>query len=60
VLTVTDTQVASHLAAIAQMDLATTPSGGAGLAALMDSAPHHNALGLSDTSRILTFVTEEP
>jgi Threonine dehydratase len=60
---VTLTEAAAE-AALPQLDaagLATTPSGGAGLAALLaaDRAARHD-LGLDGTSRVLAFLSEEP
>ena len=50
-------------AALAPLDaagLATTPSGGAGIAALLAAGPHRDALGLDETSRVLAIVSEAP
>ncbi|KMK66176.1 pyridoxal-phosphate dependent enzyme [Puniceibacterium sp. IMCC21224] len=60
VLTVTDAQVAAVLPDLAALGLGTTPSGAAGLAALLHCAPLCDALDLTTASRVLTFVTEEP
>ncbi|MGY9045640.1 MAG: pyridoxal-phosphate dependent enzyme [Rhodobacterales bacterium] len=58
VVTLSDAEVNGVLGKLAELGLATTPSGGASLAALMLSEPHRDALGLSKTSRVLVFVTE--
>ncbi|MDJ0820440.1 MAG: pyridoxal-phosphate dependent enzyme [Paracoccaceae bacterium] len=58
VMTLSDAQVEAALPGLADLGLATTPSGAASLVAL-----HHAdkaALGLTPGSRVLTFVTEEP
>lgn len=60
ILTLTDAEVEADLPRLADLSLATTPSGGAGLSALMRSQPHRTALGLTEASRVLTFVTEAP
>jgi diaminopropionate ammonia-lyase len=44
----------------ANAGLASTPSGAAGLAALLASGPHRQTLGLTDTSSVLAFLTEIP
>ncbi|KUF10445.1 pyridoxal-phosphate dependent enzyme [Pseudoponticoccus marisrubri] len=54
-VTVTDDAVAAALPALARDGFETTPSGGAGLAALLDGLP-----GLDADSRVLAFVTEMP
>ncbi len=58
--TITEEEAAAALPALAEAGLATTPSGGAGLAALLASQPQRTALGLDAESRVLTFVTEAP
>ncbi len=40
--------------------LPSTPSGAAGLAALAASGPHREALGLTDTSRVMLILSEGP
>jgi len=40
--------------------LASTPSGAAGLAGLLASAPHRGDFGLDDTSRVLLILSEGP
>lgn len=60
-VTIGENEAAAALSVLAEHSLATTGSGGAGLAALLaasDSA--RNALALSDDSRVLAFVTEAP
>ncbi|MFK7752704.1 MAG: pyridoxal-phosphate dependent enzyme [Sedimentitalea sp.] len=44
----------------AEADFASTPSGAAGLAALLASTPHRTALGLNQQSRVLTILSEAP
>mmetsp|Transcript_7280 Transcript_7280/g.12202 ORF Transcript_7280/g.12202 Transcript_7280/m.12202 type:complete len:349 (-) Transcript_7280:2391-3437(-) len=44
----------------AEAGFATTPSGGAGLSALLGSAPHRAALGLDGQSRVLCILSEGP
>ncbi|MFZ5962192.1 pyridoxal-phosphate dependent enzyme [Thalassococcus sp. BH17M4-6] len=61
VFTLTDRAVEDHLPPLADLGMATTPSGGASLAALIcTTAQDREALGLDDGARVLTFVTEEP
>ncbi|MCB4379742.1 pyridoxal-phosphate dependent enzyme [Synechococcus sp. MU1644] len=43
----------------AEVGLASTPSGAAGLSALLASAPYRDALGLTDASRVLLILSEE-
>lgn len=59
-VTLSDDAVARTLPRLAAHDLETTPSGGAGLAALLLSEPHRQALRLNESSRVLAFVTEGP
>lgn len=47
-------------AAAARAGMPSTPSGAAGLAALLQSAPHRDALGLSAQSRVLLILSEGP
>lgn len=58
-LTLSDEVVTGCLPAMADMGLATTASGGAGLAAVLDGAAR-TVLGLDDTSRVLCFLSEVP
>lgn len=46
--------------AAAGADFASTPSGAAGLAALLASTPHRTALGLDETSHVLLILSEGP
>ena len=57
---VTEGEAEAAMAPLAAAGLATTPSGGAGLAALLASGPHREALGLAETSRVLAIVSEAP
>lgn len=57
-VTLTEDEAASALPILAEAGLATTPSGGAGLAALLASAPHRLELGLDRQSRVLCFLSE--
>ena len=45
--------------AAAAAGLLSTPSGAAGIAALLVSGPHRTALNLTDTSRVLCILSEE-
>ncbi|MFD1341979.1 pyridoxal-phosphate dependent enzyme [Litorisediminicola beolgyonensis] len=58
VVLVSDGEVADQMARIADAGLETTPSGGAGLAALLTSDALRDRLGLTASSRALAFVTE--
>lgn len=57
-VTITEDEAASALPILAAAGLATTPSGGAGLAALLASAPYRLELGLDRQSRVLCFLSE--
>ena len=59
-VTLTEDEAAEAMPVLAAAGLETTPSGGAGLAALLASAPHRAALGLDQQSRVLTFLSEGP
>lgn len=59
VVTLSDAQVAAILPDLAALDMATTASGGASVAALLCSGLLRSELGLTSASRVLTFVTEE-
>lgn len=59
VLTLSDAAVDAVLPDIAAEDMATTASGGAGLAAVLHAAPLRSALGLSEDARVLCFVSEQ-
>ncbi|WP_170381333.1 pyridoxal-phosphate dependent enzyme [Ruegeria atlantica] len=56
-LTLTDPQVTKHLSAMASAGIATTASGGAGVAAVMNSDVR-KALGIGPESRVLCFLSE--
>lgn len=58
-LTLSDAAVAATLPALAAAGLATTPSGGAGLAAVLDDAARA-AMGLTPEARVLCFLSEAP
>ena len=51
-------QAGAELAA--ETGLASTPSGAAGLSGLLAAGPHRDAFGLTDTSRVLLFLSEGP
>lgn len=57
-LTITEDEAQTGTGIAAGDDLASTPSGAAGLAALLASAPHRDALHLEESSKALTFLTE--
>ncbi|MDU8910403.1 pyridoxal-phosphate dependent enzyme [Aestuariicoccus sp. MJ-SS9] len=59
-VSLSDAEVEAALPALAAQGMATTPSGGAGLALLMNLDRRREALGIDANSRILTFVTEAP
>ena len=58
-VTLDDAEVEAQLPQLAAKGLATTPSGGAGLAAAM-IADVRNAVGIGPGARILTFISELP
>jgi len=58
--TITEAEAAEAMPVLAEEGLATTPSGGAGLAALLAAGPHRAALGLDEGSRVLAILSEEP
>ncbi|WP_152451228.1 MULTISPECIES: pyridoxal-phosphate dependent enzyme [unclassified Roseivivax] len=60
VMTLSDEEAEALLPALDRADLGTTPSGAAGVAALMESAPFRAALSLDAISRVLAFLTETP
>ncbi|SIS59564.1 diaminopropionate ammonia-lyase [Roseivivax lentus] len=60
VVTLSDAEVEALLPALDRAGLATTPSGAAGVAALMESVPMRAALGLDEDARVLAFLTETP
>jgi diaminopropionate ammonia-lyase len=58
--TISEEEAASAMPVLTEAGVATTPSGGAGLAGLLAVAPHRDALGIDSASRILAIVSEEP
>ncbi len=58
-LTVSDAQVEAQLGALAAAGFATTASGGAGVAALLDPEVR-DAIGIGPEARVLTFLSEMP
>ncbi|WP_127112566.1 pyridoxal-phosphate dependent enzyme [Shimia sediminis] len=58
-VTVSDDEVAMHLPAMAAAGLETTASGGAGIAAVM-SGEVREAVAVTETSRVLCFLSEAP
>lgn len=57
---ITDPQCQATVEELARLGIATTPSGGAGLAGLQHAGSDRGALGLCPESRVLAFVTEGP
>ena len=58
-LTLSDAQVEAQLGALRDAGFATTASGGAGVAAVLDPQARA-AVGLGPEARILTFLSEMP
>ncbi|POF30532.1 pyridoxal-phosphate dependent enzyme [Roseibium marinum] len=58
--TVTDEEAADTVALLAAHNLATTPSGAAGIAALHHAGAHATALNLGPDSRVLCYLSEGP
>ncbi len=58
-LTLSDDDVAAQLPILAAAGLATTASGGAGIAAILNDASRH-ALGIGAQERVLCILTEQP
>lgn len=58
--TVSEQEAAVAMPVLAAEGLATTPSGGAGLAALLEAGPHRAALGLDEGARVLAILSEGP
>jgi len=56
-VTITDAEAADRMALLAQAGLATTPSGGAGIVALLLSK---GAFGLNEAARVMCILSEEP
>ncbi len=59
-VTLSDEACAQSASRLANEHLATTPSGAAGIAALLHAGTHRRALGLDRGSRVLAFITEGP
>jgi len=59
-MTVTDAQAQETVDLLAEHDLATSPSGGAGIAGLHHIGDAAGSLGLDETSRVLSIVSEGP
>jgi diaminopropionate ammonia-lyase len=59
-VTVSDAEAEATVALLAAADLATTPSGAAGLAALHHAGTDRAVLGLTETSRVLCYLSEGP
>jgi diaminopropionate ammonia-lyase len=59
-VTITDQQCIETVEDLRHLGLATTPSGGAGLAALQHLGSHYTEFGLDASSRVLAFMTEGP
>jgi len=57
-VTISDEQAAATVERLAREDVATTPSGAAGVSGLQHAGAWREPLGLSGTSRVLAFVTE--
>ncbi|RVT83330.1 pyridoxal-phosphate dependent enzyme [Rhodobacteraceae bacterium CCMM004] len=57
-VTIGEDEAAEGVARAAAEGLASTPSGAAGIAALLASGPHRTALGLDGDARVLAFLTE--
>ncbi|KZM47716.1 pyridoxal-phosphate dependent enzyme [Labrenzia sp. OB1] len=58
--TISDAVAADTVALLSAHNLATTPSGAAGIAALHHAGPHAAALGLGPGSRVLCYLSEGP
>ncbi len=59
-MTVTDDEALETGALLEKHDLATSPSGGAGIAGLRHIGAHASELGLDGSSRVLCFLSEGP
>lgn len=57
-LTVSDSQAREAATLLGEHGIETTPSGAAGVAAILNAGEHFDALGLSGASRVLVFATE--
>jgi diaminopropionate ammonia-lyase len=58
--TLAESDALSGTASVAEAGLRSTPSGAAGLAALLCAVPHRAALGLDSNSRVLCILSEGP
>jgi diaminopropionate ammonia-lyase len=58
--TITEQEAESGASACADAGLASTPSGAAGVSALLASRSHREALGLTETSSVLVILSEGP
>lgn len=59
-LTISDDEAIAAVDALREHGIDTTPSGAAGLAALLVSAPYRDALALTPESRVLIYLSEGP
>ena len=59
-MTITDRQCMETVEELMRLGVATTPSGAAGLAAVLHIGADRRTLGLDSASRVLAFVTEGP
>lgn len=57
-VTISDENASDAMPALAELGLATTPSGGAGIAALLNASPHRDQLKLDEKSRALVILSE--
>jgi diaminopropionate ammonia-lyase len=59
-MTVTDAEALETVALLEQFDLATSPSGGAGIAGLHHIGAHAAEIGLGPSSSVLCYLSEGP
>ncbi len=59
-VTISEEEAESAMQTLSDSGLATTPSGGAGLAALIAAGSDREALGLTPDSRVLVILSEGP
>jgi len=59
-VTITEAEGIEGAAQAETLGFATTPSGGAGVSALLAAGPHRAALGLDDGSHVLAILSEGP
>ncbi len=59
-LTMSEDEARAGTEEAARHGFASTPSGAAGIAALLACGPHREALGLTERSRVLAILSEEP